>query len=174
MLSEKENKMSNRDYWVDFSDNSAKFLTAKQITAYIVIIALCVQIIGLLITPNDMLIWNALTFIIATNLGAVILAIHAQKSADDIREMYRVAFNADFYHTLHILTTLKIAIEREADREGISLQQEADNLGMDSYSVIRGYMKSFAEHYHLSEQEEKKEEKVEMPNYDDESELFNE
>ena len=45
---------------------------------------------------------------------------------------------------------------------------------MDSYSVIRGYMKSFAEHYHLSEQEEKKEEKVEMPNYDDESELFNE
>jgi hypothetical protein len=174
MLSQDDKKMTNRDYWVNFSDNSAKFLTAKQITAYILVIALCVQIIGLLITPTDLLIWNALTFIIATNLGAVILAIHAQKSADEIRDMYRVAFNADFYHTLHILTTLKIAIEREADREGISLQQEVDNLGMDSYSVIRGYMKSFSEHYHLSQQQEETPEDVEMPNYENESELFQE
>ena len=67
--------------------------------------------------------WNALTFIIATNLGAVVLAILAQKSADDIRAMYKVAFNADFYHTLHILTSMKIAIEREAEREELAFKK---------------------------------------------------
>jgi len=174
MSSQDKNKMKGRDYWEDFATNSAQFLTAKQIASYIVVIALLVQIIGLLIEPNDWIIWNALTFIIATNLGAVVLAIHAQKSADEIRDMYKLAFNADFYHTLHILTTFKIAIEREADREGISLQQEVDNLGMDSYSVLRGYMKSFAEHYHLSENEVKTEGDISTPTYEDESELFNE
>ena len=67
---------------------------------------------------------------------------------------------------------MKIAIEREAEREGISLQKEVDSLGMDAYSVLRGYMKSFSEHYHLSQNQPVSETDVEMPEYDDESELF--
>ena len=172
MLSQEPNEKVSKEYWESFAENSSKFITAKQIIAYITIIGLLVQLIGMQIEPSEWLIWNALTFIIATNLGAVLLAVHAQKSADDIREMYKVAFNADFYHTLHILTTLKIAVEREADREGVSLQKEVDSLGMDGYSVMRGYMKSFAEHYHLSENPPQTDEKVEMPDYEHESELF--
>lgn len=162
----------SKEYWESFAENSSKFITAKQIVIYITMIGLLIQLIGMQLKPSDWLIWNALTFIIATNLGAVVLAILAQKSADDIRAMYKVAFNADFYHTLHILTSLKIAIEREAEREGISLQKEVDSLGMDAYSVLRGYMKSFSEHYHLSQNQPVSETDVEMPEYDDESELF--
>jgi len=173
MSSQKPNSKGNRDYWEHFAQSSSRFITAKQIASYILIIALIVQFIGAMIEPTDWLIWNVLTFIVATNLGAVLLAIHAQKSADDIRELYRVAFNADFYHTLHLMTTVKIAIEREAKREGISLQQEVDSLGMDSYSVLRGYMKSFAEHYHISESQTEDDESVEVPEYEDVSELFN-
>jgi len=172
MSSQKDDKQS-RSYWEHFAQSSSTFITANQIASYILIIALIVQSIGALIEPTDWLIWNVLTFIVATNLGAVLLAIHAQKSADDIRELYKVAFNADFYHTIHLMTTVKIAIEREAKREGISLQQEADELGMDSYSVLRGYMKSFAEHYHLSQSQIDDSEIKEAAQYDDESELFN-
>jgi hypothetical protein len=172
MSSQETNEKVSKEYWENFAENSAKFITAKQIIIYITIIGLLIQLIGMQLNPSDWLIWNALTFIIATNLGAVVLAVLAQKSADDIRVMYKVAFNADFYHTLHILTSLKIAIEREAEREGISLQKEVDSLGMDGYSVMRGYMKSFAEHYHLSQNPPTQDEKVEMPEYDDESELF--
>ena len=121
MSLQKDNEKVGKEYWENFAENSSKFITAKQIIAYITIIGLLVQLIGMQLKPSDWLIWNAITFIIATNLGAVMLAVHAQKSADDIREMYKVAFNADFYHTLHILSTLKVSVEREAEREGISL-----------------------------------------------------
>ena len=172
MSLQKDKEKVSKEYWEDFAENSSKFITAKQIIAYITIIGLLVQLIGMQLTPSDWLIWNAITFIIATNLGAVMLAVHAQKSADDIREMYKVAFNADFYHTLHLLSTLKVSVEREAEREGISLQKEVDSLGMDAYSVMRGYMKSFAEHYHLSEKHNIADPQVEIPEYEDEAELF--
>ena len=172
MSLQETNEKVSKEYWENFAENSSKFITAKQIIFYITIIGLLIQLIGMQLNPSDWLIWNALTFIIATNLGAVVLAVLAQKSADDIRIMYKVAFNADFYHTLHILTSLKIAVEREAEREGVSLQKEVDSLGMDGYSVMRGYMKSFAEHYHLSQNPPQQDEPVEMPEYEHESELF--
>jgi hypothetical protein len=172
MSLQKDNEKVGKEYWENFAENSSKFITAKQIIVYITLIGVFVQIIGMQLKPSDWLIWNAITFIIATNLGAVMLAVHAQKSADDIREMYKVAFNADFYHTLHILSTLKVSVEREAEKEGISLQKEVDSLGMDAYSVMRGYMKSFAEHYHLSENHNTTDPKEEIPEYEDEAELF--
>lgn len=172
MSSQKSNEKVNKEYWEKFAENSSKFITAKQIIVYITVIGIVIQLIGMAITPSDWIIWNALTFIIATNLGAVLLAVHAQKSADEIREMYKVAFNADFYHTLHILTNLKVSVEREAEREGVSLQQEVDSLGVDAYTLMRGYMKSFSEHYHFSETQDMGDTQVEMPEYEDESELF--
>ena len=84
------------EYWDNFVSKSNQFITAKQIAIVIFLIALSVQTIGFLITPSELLIWNALTFIVATNLGAVLLAVQAQNSADNIREMYKSAFDADF------------------------------------------------------------------------------
>ena len=172
MSLQEPNEKFDKDYWVNFADNSVEFMTARRITTYIVSIAIIVQIIGTMIQPSEWLIWNALTFIIATNLGAVVLAIKAQHSADEIRVLYKTAFDADFYHTLALLSTVKTSIEREAEKEGISLKQEADALGVDAYHLVRGYMKSFNEHYHLSEKETFTEGVIEAPEYESEEELF--
>ena len=127
MSSRKKNTDKNDvGYWEDFSQKTDKFITAKQITMYVVVIALIVQTIWFFITPTSWLIWNALTFILATNLGAVLLAIHAQKSADDIREAYANAFNADFYHTLYLFSNFKNSIKEHAERDGKSLKDEMD------------------------------------------------
>jgi len=172
MSSQKQNERFDKDYWVHFADTTAEYMTAKRITVYILTIAICVQIIGMMIQPSEWLIWNALTFIIATNLGAVVLAIKAQHSADEIRVLYKTAFDADFYHTLALLSNVKTSVEREAEKEGITLSQEADSLGIDAYHLVRGYMKSFNEHYHLSEKESYSEGVIEAPEYESEDELF--
>jgi len=91
MSSQGPNERFDKDYWVHFADTTAEYMTAKRITFYILTIAICVQIIGMMIQPSEWLIWNALTFIIATNLGAVVLAIKAQHSADEIRVLYKTA-----------------------------------------------------------------------------------
>ena len=67
-------------YWQSFAEQTKNFMTWKRIAYVIGIIALIVQVIGLMITPDEWMIWNVLTFIVATNLGAVLLAIHAQKN----------------------------------------------------------------------------------------------
>ena len=59
------------DYWNNFASSTKDFITARQIINYIVLIAVIIQSIGYFLTPNDFLIWNVLTFIVATNLGAV-------------------------------------------------------------------------------------------------------
>ena len=139
-------KKISRNYWVKFVDKSNSFITAKQIAFYVLIISGVIQTIGQFIEPSDWLIWNTLTFIVATNLGAVLLAIHAQKSADDIRDMYDQAFNADFYHTLYLMSKLKNSIADSAHEDGNTLEGELDALGGDVYGAFKGYLKTFNEH----------------------------
>ena len=130
-------------YWNNFANKSKTFITAKQITLYIFIIAISVQFIAQFITPSSWLNYQILAFIMATNLGAVLLAIHAQKSADDIKEMYGAAFNGDFYHTLFLLSNFKNKVAEQGEREGKNLEEEMDELGVDSYGVIKGYLQAF-------------------------------
>ncbi len=136
----------NKEYWDEFADKTGKFITARQITVYIVFIAAIVQTIGFFIEPSNWLIWNALTFIVATNLGAVLLAIHAQKSADDIRDMYNGAFNSDFYHTLYLITNMKQSIMDQAERDGKSLEDELGELHEGVYGAFKGYLEAFNEY----------------------------
>lgn len=133
------------EYWDVFASTSGRFITARQITMYILVIAIIVQTVGYFMNPTDWLIWNALTFIVATNLGAVLLAIHAQSSADDIREMYGAAFNGDFYHTLYLLTQFKNKLNIEAAKQGHSVEDELESLSVDVYGVIKGYLQVFNE-----------------------------
>ena len=141
-------------YWNNFADKSKTFITAKQITMYIFIIAMSVQVIAQFITPSSWLNYQILAFIMATNLGAVLLAIHAQKSADDIREMYSAAFNGDFYHTLFLLSNFKNTIAAQGERDGKNLEEEMDELGVDSYGVIKGYLQAFNEQIEVEGPEE--------------------
>jgi len=156
------------NYWDEFVSKSNNFVTAKHIALVIFIIALTVQAIGLMISPSEWLIWNALTFIVATNLGAVLLAIQAQNSADNIREMYKSAFDADFYQSLFLFSQLKIAINNNADNKGISLKKEIDSLGVNLYEFIEGYLEIFKEDKNTTINTS---ERVEIE-YENEDELF--
>jgi len=124
------------DYWNNFASSTKEFITARQIINYIVLIAIIIQSIGFFLTPNDFLIWNVLTFIVATNLGAVLLAIQAQRAADQIRDMYTEAFDGDFYHTLY----------EAASREGNNIDDEIKEVSGGLYGVFKGYLKAFNEH----------------------------
>lgn len=104
-----------------------------------------VQVLAQFLTPSSWLNYQILAFIMATNLGAVLLAIHAQKSADDIRKMYGAAFNGDFYHTLFLLSNFKNTIAAQGEKEGKKLEEEMAELGVDSYGVIKGYLRAFNE-----------------------------
>ena len=156
------------EYWDNFVSKSNHFITAKQIALVIFLIALSVQTIGFLITPSELLIWNALTFIVATNLGAVLLAVQAQNSADNIREMYNSAFDADFYQSLFLISQLKRSITETAERKGVSLLTEVDSLGVNLYELIEGYLEVFKQdkNTHIESQN------TEKVLYDGEEELF--
>lgn len=156
------------EYWDNFVSKSNQFITAKQIAIVIFLIALSVQTIGFLITPSELLIWNALTFIVATNLGAVLLAVQAQNSADNIREMYKSAFDADFYQSLFLISQLKRSITETAEEKGVSLQTEVDSLGVNLYELIEGYLEVFKQDKNTHIESHHKEEVL----YDGEEELF--
>ena len=137
-------------YWKEIVDNQ-DFITAKMMIIYIFVITVITQTIGFFIVPNEFLIWNALTFIVATNLGAVLLAIKAQKSAEDISERYNKAFNEDFYHTLFLLSQVKKAFSEQAGIEGHTLDEEVGELGQNLYGVVKGYLQTFNEHMKVQE-----------------------
>ena len=164
-----QKKKYDREYWEDMVDEGNRYVTAKSMVIYIVLIGIIVQSIAFMITPSSWLIWNALGFVIATNLGAVVLAVKAQHSAEEISKKTSMAFNADFYHTIHILTEVKKKFVERAEEDNNELEAEVDALGEDLYSVVRGYLKMYNEHSKTQ---------VEMVDskeisYTDEDELFN-
>ena len=61
-----------------------EFVTAPQMIALVLFIEVIVQTFALLVQPTAWWTWQLLGFIAATNLGAVILAVFAQRSADRI------------------------------------------------------------------------------------------
>jgi hypothetical protein len=157
------------EYWENFTEKSQKFLSAKQITFTILIIALIVQVIGLMLQPTPWLVWQVMTFITATNLGAVILAISAQKSADDIKKLYQEGFNADLYHTFHIMGKFKNCFLKEIEKQDNNLEEEVNELGPNLYSFIKGYLELFNNQYHKDTENDTKRSFEDV----DISELFN-
>tara|TARA_Y100000361_G_C11141910_1_gene335632 strand:+ start:919 stop:1467 length:549 start_codon:yes stop_codon:yes gene_type:complete len=157
-------------YWDNFTQQTKDIFTWKKIVAIITIIAIFVQLLGMMIEPSNWLIWNLLTFIVATNLGAVVLAIIAQKTADDIKNLYQTAFDADLYHTLHIMSRFKNKFLSEVEKQGNDLEEELDELSPNLYSFFKGYLEVFNEQY------KKEESEIVKRTYEDVdiSELFNE
>jgi len=155
-------------YWQSFASATKNLLTWKRVVLVIVIIAIIVQYIGLMITPNEWMIWNVLTFIVATNLGAVLLAIHAQKTADEIKFLYQTAFDADFYHTIYLFSRFKEGFVSAAEAEGNKVSEEISDLSPQLYTLFKGYLETFQSHYERQIPAPINEES----NYDAEDELF--
>jgi hypothetical protein len=133
-------------YWNDMVDDGERFTSAKTMIWYLLVIGVIVQLISFLFEPTTTLIWYALGFVIATNVGAVVLAVKAQFSAEGIGKKTSLAFNADFYHTIHLMTEMKKKFVEEAEKDGNSLKQEVDNMGEDIYSVMKGYLRTYNQH----------------------------
>jgi hypothetical protein len=165
----------NRDdlnYWIDFTQQTKDIFTWKKIVAIITIIAIMVQIVGMTIEPSNWLIWNLLTFIVATNLGAVVLAIIAQKTADDIKKLYQTAFDADFYHSLHLLSVVKNSMSDAAKKDDSDLVSKIDEMSPQIYVLIKGYLETFEQHYYETKDDGDDDESKTVK-YDDVEELFN-
>ena len=165
-----QNDKYDVDYWDAMVDDGKRFVSAKSMIGYIITIGIIIQSISLMMTPTNWLIWNAIGFIIATNLGAVVLAVKAQSSAERISAMTSEAFSSDFYHTMFLITELKSKVAEEAANDGIKLKEEIGELGVDVYSVIKGYLKTYSKHM-ATEVDLAESKEIE---YSHESELFNE
>lgn len=165
-----QDKKYDLSYWNDMVDDGERFTSAKTMIWYLVVIGIIVQLISFLFEPSTTLIWYALGFVIATNLGAVVLAVKAQFSAEDIGKKTSLAFNADFYHTIHLMTEMKRKFVEEAERDNNELSKEIDSMGKDLYSVMKGYLRTYNQHMSTDiEMVDSKE-----IDYDSEEELFTE
>ena len=139
------------DDWNKLAAHS--FITARQMI--IVCLVLEVVVGGLFILIANRFgvamgdfIWWVLQFfglVVATNLGAVILAIMAQKTANDIGKMYREVFTADFYKTVDSMTTFRSFLIEEAEQDGKSLNNEMRELAQKMYRVMRAELDVKAE-----------------------------
>lgn len=158
----------NLTYWINFTEQTKDIFTWKKIVAIIVVIAILVQIYGMTIEPTNWLIWNLLTFIVATNLGAVVLAIIAQKTADDIKRLYQTAFDADFYHSLHLISVIKNSISESAEKDDSDLVSKINEMSPQLYTLAKGYLETFEQHYY----EKDNESESKNVEYDDVEELF--
>jgi hypothetical protein len=139
------------DDWNKLATHS--FITARQM----VIVCLVLEVIvgGLFIIIADKFdvamgnfLWWVLQFfglVVATNLGAVILAIMAQKTANEIGDMYREVFTADFYKTVDSMTTFRSFLIEEAEQDGKSLNNEMRELAQKMYRVMRAELDVKAE-----------------------------
>lgn len=122
-------------------------VTAKQMVYLILALEVVIQIIFLaLASLSNMetfsIDWWILQFnglVVATNIGAVVLAILAQKTANDIGAVQSRVLTGDFYRTVQSITDLKVAVEGEAASEGRSLDDEIDEMAPHIYSMIRAY-----------------------------------
>ena len=125
-------------------------VTAKQMVYLILALEIVIQIIFLALAHvSDMdafsIDWWILQFnglVVATNIGAVVLAILAQKTANDIGAVQSRVLTGDFYRTIQTVTDLKIAVETEAATEGRTLDDEINQIAPHLYSMLRAYVVS--------------------------------
>ena len=115
-------------------------MTAKQMIMVCIVIEVFIQSFALIVHPTAWWTWQLLGFITATNLGAVILAISAQNSADKIAVVYQNIFTPDFYYTVKLLTDFRTMIDEEAAKEGKDMHDELGEIAPKLYALARKYL----------------------------------
>jgi hypothetical protein len=83
-------------------------------------------------------------FVMATNLGAVILAMIAQDSATKIGEKQADAFTADFMTGIETLTKILGEFNKTATLEGESLNNQIEEFGPQFYRLGLQYLRTHA------------------------------
>lgn len=83
-------------------------------------------------------------FVMATNLGAVILAMIAQDSATKIGEKQATAFTADFMSGIETLTKILGEFNKTASLEGESLNTQIEEFAPQFYRLGLQYLRTHA------------------------------
>ena len=103
-------------------------------------IEIVLQSVALAISPTEWWIWQLLGFITATNLGAVVLAVLAQRSANNIGKAYKKVFTPSFYKTVNMFSKFQEYFELEAQKEGRDLDEEIKEVAPKLWGVIRAHL----------------------------------
>jgi|TARA_R110000824_G_scaffold369747_3_gene559265 hypothetical protein len=121
--------------WERFSDPT--IISARTLILIVGSIALVLQSVALMIQPTEWWTWQLLSFITATNLGAVVLAVLAQNSANDIGKAYKTVFTPSFYKTVNLFSKFQDYFEAEAEKEGRNLDEEIHEIAPKMWSLVR-------------------------------------
>jgi len=124
--------------WDRFSDPT--IISARTLVLIVIGIELVLQSVVLVVKPTEWLTWQLLGFITATNLGAVVLAVLAQRSANDIGKAYKSVFTPSFYKTVNMFSKFQEYFEVEAQKEGRDLDEEIKEVAPKLWSVIRAHL----------------------------------
>ena len=117
-----------------------EFVSAKQMVIICLSIEIVVQIFALAVQPTAWWTWQLLGFIAATNLGAVVLAIFAQRSADKIGAVYRRVFTSDFYETVAAMSDIRRTMVEQAENDDTDF--DTDDIAPEIYQPVRDYFKT--------------------------------
>tara|TARA_A200000159_G_C7328833_1_gene342102 strand:- start:511 stop:975 length:465 start_codon:yes stop_codon:yes gene_type:complete len=126
--------MLSKDEWDEI--DKTEFVSVKGMLIIVVLLSIVVQSIAQLFNPSFWINYQLLAFILATNVGAVILAMMAQSSADKISRMYRRAFTPEFYQGLGAITKVFNSLEAQAEANGQDLSNELESLGPRLYGFL--------------------------------------
>jgi hypothetical protein len=129
------------DEMKEFTDLAeANFITAKGMIIIALTVEIIVQTFALIVHPTDWWTWQLLGFITATNLGALILGIVAQRSAEQLSKTCKQVFTPDFYFTVKTLTDFRKIMQAEAEKEGRNMTEEWAELAPKIYGVARKWL----------------------------------
>lgn len=129
------------DEMKEFTDLAeANFITAKGMIIIALTVEIIVQTFALIVHPTDWWTWQLLGFITATNLGALILGIVAQRSAEQLSTTYKQVFTPDFYFTVKTLTDFRKIMQAEAEKEGRNMTEEWAEIAPKLYGVARKWL----------------------------------
>tara|TARA_R110001592_G_scaffold362716_2_gene677840 strand:- start:483 stop:947 length:465 start_codon:yes stop_codon:yes gene_type:complete len=126
--------MLSKDEWDEI--DQTEFVSVKGMLIIVVLLSIFVQSVAQLFVPSFWINYQLLAFILATNVGAVVLAMMAQSSADKISRMYRRAFTPEFYQGLGAITKVFNSLEAQAEANGQDLSKELESLGPRLYGFL--------------------------------------
>jgi len=125
----------------EFTDLAeADFITTRGMITIALTVEIIVQSFALIVAPTEWWTWQLLGFITATNLGALILGIVAQRSAEQLSKTYKQIFTPDFYFTVKTLTDFRKMVQEEAAKDGRNMAEEWADLAPKLYGVARKWL----------------------------------
>ena len=168
------NNSEQTNKWEKLSE--MKFITVRHMITIMLILETLIQIPFIWLAPTLGLEtfsspWWLLQFagiVMATNIGAVVLAIIAQDAANKIGRSQSEAFTVDFMQGIETLTQVMTALEESASKNGENLSDQITELVPLYYELGLSYVRT-----HTTPAVQPPHIKVSPPaSYESESELF--